>query len=83
MEKKFLAYFWFYFANLDLFDTQMTLKAKVKFRHIQDLPIQDLLIMHLMAKFGKPRLNPSKVIVRTNAFSADLDHFDTKMTLKV
>ena len=41
-------------------------------------PIQDLHMMHLMAKFGDPSFNPSRVIVRTSPFLADFDSFDPK-----
>ena len=35
-------------------------------------PIPDLPTMHLLAKFGDPNFNPSKVIARTSPFFADL-----------
>ena len=41
-------------------------------------PILDLPMMHLMAKFGDPSFNPSKVIVQTIPFLADFDRFDPK-----
>ena len=34
--------------------------------------------MHLLAKFGDPSFNPSKVIEQTSPFFADFDLFDPK-----
>ena len=65
-----------FFADFDLSDPKLPWRSRSN--PVIYNPIRDLPMMHLLAKFGDPSLNPSKVIARTSPFFANFDIFDPK-----
>ena len=65
-----------FLADFDIYDPKWPWRSRSNCT-IYNL-MQDLIIMHLMAKLRDPRFNISKVIVRTSPFLADFDLYDPK-----